>query len=288
MSLGLKDAGFTPIAAYDNASVALDVYNHNLGHHARMADLKDPTDVIRELRARRPDMIAGGPPCQEFSSAGKRCEGDRARLMVVLAEIAVAVGPPWFLLENVDPARHSRAFSAARQVLSQHYGVTLATLDASYCGVPQRRRRFVCIGRRGAPDDFLREALMGGLAQKPMTVRDHVGNTFGTDHYYLHPRFSGRRAIYSIDEPAPTIRTTLRNPPHGYKRHKADSADVNEARALTLGECAALQTFPEGWTWLGTSTQIATMIGNAVPPALATRLGRAILAYERAASAVVP
>ncbi len=288
LSLGLRDAGLALVAAYDSNQAALDVYRENVGHHARKANLARPMEVICEIREHRPDLIAGGPPCQDFSSAGPRCEGERAALMCSFAAIISAVRAPWFLLENVPEAEGSDTFAAAERMFRQaDFGLTKVRLDASYCGVPQRRHRFICIGRQGAPDDFLKEALMSGLAQKPMTVRDHSGTTLGTDHYYLHPRFYDRRAIFSIDEPAPTIRTTQRNLPPRYKRHKADSADPSEARALTLGELAALQTFPEEWIWSGTSSQIATMIGNAVPPAFAAHIGRAILRYERAASGVV-
>jgi DNA (cytosine-5)-methyltransferase 1 len=284
MSLGLRIAGMTPVAAYDAWALALKVYRQNVGDHAWRADLARPSWVIRMLDAVQPDLIAGCPPCQDFSSAGKRIEGARAGLMRSFAEIVAAVRPTWFLLENVPEARRSQAYLASRVMLGQcGYGLTELVLDASLCGVPQRRRRLICIGRLYARDDFLRGALLGGLSQTPTAVRDHFGDGLGIEHFYAHARSYERRAIFSINEPAPTIRTTNRPVPPGYERHKSDSADPSAARALTVAELAAVQTFPVYWRWTGSQTQILRMIGNAVPPALAAYLGRAILAYERQA-----
>jgi DNA (cytosine-5)-methyltransferase 1 len=281
MSLGLRAAGLTPVAAYDAWAPALEVYRRNLGPHAWPADLANPAWVIRMLDALKPDLIAAGPPCQDFSSAGKRIEGARAGLMLSFGHVVAAVRPIWFLLENVPQARESQVYCGLRSMLAGiGYGLTELVLDASFCGVPQSRERLICIGRLNAPHDFLKRALLGGLSATPMTMRDYFRDTLGIEHYYRHPRSYSRRGIFSIDEPAPTVRTTHREPAPGYKRHKNDSADPSQVRALHLAELAAVQTFPKHWRWAGSRTQIVRMIGNAVPPALAAYLGRTILAYE--------
>lgn len=140
------------------------------------------------------------------------------------------------------------------------------------------------VGRLGAADDFLAEILIAGLAAKPMAIRDALGDI--DPHLYFHGRTYERRAVRSIDGPAPTIRGVLRNPPPGYKRHRLDSADPSEVRAPTLDELSLIQGFPTDWIWRGkrcviARTKIVQMIGNAVPPPLAQHVGRAILAYER-------
>lgn len=289
MSQGLKEAGLNPAAAYDSWPAALAVYRDNLGPHARRADLAATTAVVRELKRRRPALIAGGPPCQEFSQAGGRREGERAALTIRFAEIVAAVRPTWFLFENVDRARRSTAFAAARRsFLSAGYGLTEQVLDASRCGAPQRRRRFFCLGRLGAPADFLADRLRAGLAAHPMTIHDYLGDRLGIEHYYRHPRTYDRRAVFSIREPAPTIRGTIRQPTSGRPRHPRDGADPLSVRALTREARSLIQTFPEGWVWSGRPGEIDQMIGNSVPPALAAYLGRAILAWEQAASAAAP
>lgn len=57
----------------------------------------------RSVSEYHPDMIIGGPPCQDFSSAGKRDENNgRGDLTVDYAHIIEKVRPEWFVMENVD------------------------------------------------------------------------------------------------------------------------------------------------------------------------------------------
>ncbi len=97
--------------------------------------------------------------------------------------------------------------SQCKQMLSDAgYGITTRVLDASRCGVPQKRQRFFLVGKLGERDGFLDEALTSNLSNKQMTVRDYLGDTLNTEFYYMHPRSYNRRAVFSIDEPAATIR----------------------------------------------------------------------------------
>jgi hypothetical protein len=104
LSVGLIDAGIIPLAAYDVWKPALEVYRRNIGEHAFEADLRETGALIETISSRAPDIIAGGPPCQEFSSCGKRVEGTRAALTVNFAEVVVAVRPRWVIMENVPRA----------------------------------------------------------------------------------------------------------------------------------------------------------------------------------------
>ena len=73
MSLGFQNAGFDIIAGYDNWAPAVEVYKKNFKHPIYQADLADPR-IIDEIIVAKPDIIIGGPPCQDFSSAGHRNE----------------------------------------------------------------------------------------------------------------------------------------------------------------------------------------------------------------------
>lgn len=72
------------------------------------------------------------------------------------------------------------------------------------------------------------------------------------------------------DRPSVTIRTEFYKPEKG--RYIHPSAD----RAITHFEAALLQGFPREYLWVGSKTQIARQIGNAVPVQLAQAVGRAI------------
>ena len=55
-------------------------------------------------------------------------------------------------------------------------------------------------------DGFILNEVMCGISKDSMTVRNYLGDSLGIEYYYRHPRNYNRRAIFSIDEPAPTVR----------------------------------------------------------------------------------
>ena len=103
LSLGFEKAGMDVVAGFDNWLDALDVYRRNFTHPAIRADLSNVEESVEKIRQFGPDMIIGGPPCQDFSSAGKRNEDNgRGDLTVCYARIISAIKPRWFVMENVE------------------------------------------------------------------------------------------------------------------------------------------------------------------------------------------
>jgi DNA (cytosine-5)-methyltransferase 1 len=136
------------------------------------------------LRAGEATLVAGGPPCQSFSTAGRRQSiGDpRGSLFVPFAEAIAAIQPRFFVMENVrglqsaaikhrplnqrgdDHAtlsRDERPGSALRVILdtfeSLGYQVVKGLVNAADYGVPQTRERLLIIGSRD--DEFPRGAV---------------------------------------------------------------------------------------------------------------------------------
>lgn len=72
----------------------------NISHPIYKKDLSKD-DIIQQLSDMRPDVIMGGPPCQDYSIAGKRELGNRANLTIRFGEIVIAVKPMWVVFENV-------------------------------------------------------------------------------------------------------------------------------------------------------------------------------------------
>ncbi|MFK4826282.1 DNA cytosine methyltransferase, partial [Paenochrobactrum sp. BZR 588] len=64
-----------------------------------------------------PDLICGGPPCQDYSVAGKRIEGENAGLTKAFAMLVCIARPEWFIMENVPQAARSDAWQVARAML---------------------------------------------------------------------------------------------------------------------------------------------------------------------------
>ncbi len=234
MSLGFKRAGFEMIQAYDSWDKAVEVYRRNLGESVWQADLKDVFRIAPTLAALAPDIMIGGPPCQDFSAAGERVEGERAALTRAFAMLVVIVRPRWFVMENVPLAVRSQAWTDARAMLVKSgYGLTEAKLDASYYGVPQRRRRLFVVGRLGEQDGFLESSLAAARSPKPMTIRDMLGDALG-DACFFQPRVSGNRGIWTTDGPAPTIcRSSKRPIPPNYRPHPSDSVLIDAGAFYT-------------------------------------------------------
>ena len=283
MSLGLEQAGFDVVGAFDNWDPAIAIYRENFHHPIFKADLsnEEANDAVKQLQ---PDLIAGGPPCQDYSIAGKRTLGKRANLTIRFAEIVTTVMPTWVIFENVYNIERFKTLPEMKKILSDAgYGLSSMVLDASRCGVPQKRQRFFLVGKLGEKDGFLDSTLRGGLSVKQMTVRDYLGDSLHTQFYYMHPRSYNRRAVFSVDEPASTIRGINRPIPDNYKRHPADKAAIGDGvRALTTRERGLLQTFPANFALPGAKTDVELAIGNAVPPNLAQYVANCIIRWIEA------
>lgn len=285
MSLGFANAGYEVVAAFDNWKAAIQVYRRNFTHSVFEYDLSTITDYSF-LQSFGAECIIGGPPCQDFSHAGKRDEeGGRADLTISFAEIVRALQPQFFVMENVERAVTTKRYKAAMDMLSNAgYGLTLRVLDASYCGVPQKRKRSFLIGGLGERENFLQAYLDAGLSLQPITVRQYFQQELGflpdTEFYYRHPRNYSRRAVYHLDEPSATIRGVNRPIPPNYVQHSLDAAQINNGvRPLTTLERAYIQTFPIDFQFSGTKSDMEQMIGNAVPVRLAEYIANALFHF---------
>ncbi|WP_417915558.1 DNA cytosine methyltransferase [Candidatus Electronema sp. JM] len=285
LSLGFQNAGYDVVAAFDNWEKAVAVYQKNFSHPVFLHDLNDEDSSIRKIEQFHPEMIMGGPPCQDFSSAGKRDTSQgRADLTFKFANIVCAVKPKWFVMENVERIKKSNILSEIiEQLQCAGYGLTSAVLDASFCGVPQARKRFFLIGQLGGRHNALTNIMQKNLSAQPMTVREYLGDSLGVEYYYRHPRNYNRRGIFSIDEPSPTVRGVNRPVPKGYKLNACDPAGVSldTIRPLTTIERSYIQTFPKSFQFSGTQTDLEQMIGNAVPVKLAEFVAKCMTEHIR-------
>ena len=281
MSLGFERAGFDIRAAFDKWGPAIDVYRKNFEHPIFEQDLSDVDVSAKEVLNFKPALIFGGPPCQDFSTAGFQDESrGRAALSVSFAEIVARVKPRWFVMENVATIKNTDAFKTVCSLYRDAgYGLTCKVLDAAYCGVPQTRKRMFIVGGYDEPENFLEDILTSGLSDTPMSIRDYLGDSLGIDHYFRVPTNYSRRGIFSIDEPSMTIRAVDRPIPPGYKGNPNDSAPISEARALTPKERSYIQTFPKEFEFFGGKSDINTMVGNAVPVNLAKYVASALAKY---------
>jgi len=282
MSSGFQNAGFNIDAAFDNWKPAIKVYADNFSHPIFDLDLSTD-EAIQEISKYSPEIIIGGPPCQDFSIAGHNNKNSkRANLTVNFANLITTVMPKWFVMENVYNIEKNSVLPKVKKIYKEAgYGLTSYVLDASYVGVPQARKRFFLIGHIDSEDGFLTDTIQKNLSDKQTTVYEYLKDTLDIEHYYMHPRSYARRAVFSVHEPSSTIRGTNRPIPPNYKRHAADKSDISEnVRPLTTKERSYLQTFPESFKLEGTKAQLEQVIGNAVPVKMAEYIAKCIQEYS--------
>ena len=285
LSLGFQNAGFNIVAAFDNWDEAIDIYQLNFNHPIIKRDLGDTSD-LSDMACFAPDIIIGGPPCQDYSSAGHRDEDlGRAKLTIDYATIITTLRPKYFLMENVPNIQKSEKLTQVLDMFHKSgYGISRMVLDASKCGVPQKRRRYIVVGGLGEQEGFLDDLLLAGQTKRSMTMRDYFGDTLGFQYYFRVPRSSSRRGIFSIDEPSMTIRGVDRPIPPGYHGHPNDPSPLTpDIRILTPEERSWVQTFPRTFQWGKRSkTNLNQAIGNAVPVKLAEYIAKCLRDYINA------
>lgn len=281
LSLGFQNAGYNIVAAFDYWDVALNIYQKNFQHPVYKRDLSDLTD-LSDFEVLHPDIIIGGPPCQDYSTAGHRDETrGRAVLTISYAKIVEHIRPKYFLMENVAVIEKSKTLKVVNGIFKNAgYGLTQLTLDASKCGVPQIRKRYITFGVLGGNDGDAMDNFTRHLSKKSMTMREYFGDSLGFEYYFRVPTSYKRRGIYSIDEPSMTIRGVDRPVPKGYKGHPADPVPITpDIRSLTPKERSWIQTFPKNFIWEGSKTNLNQAIGNAVPVKLGEHIANSIKEY---------
>lgn len=183
--------------------------------------------------------------------------------------------------------------------------------DAASYGVPQRRRRCIMVAAR--TNARLDRFGLAKASMPRRTVRDAIvdlpvlasGQSHPTDPLHrarIHQEIAlARLRVISpdggsrTDLPAELVldcHKTRKGFPDVYGRMKWNDvaptlttgctdvtrgrfAHPEQDRAITLREAARLQSFSDEYSFIGNASQIATQIGNAVPPAMITALARA-------------
>jgi DNA (cytosine-5)-methyltransferase 1 len=106
-----------------------------------------------------PEVVVGGPPCQGFSSAGARKADDQRNSLVgVFARLVAETRPNVFIFENVEGflTASGGAFvtTLLDQLLETGYHIRLAKMNVANYGVPQLRKRVICVGALAGPPDI--------------------------------------------------------------------------------------------------------------------------------------
>src|SRR3989304_6014240 len=175
LSFGLTRAGLEPIGGVDNWEDAARTFEHN---HAplrcliadisklQVSDLIDFFGVLPE----DVDVVVGGPPCQGFSTVGKRDSRDpRNRLWKHYLELVAQIRPAYVVVENVEVLVVMDGGNVCEQIVANFarigYRAKWRLLRSADFGVPQLRKRVIFM------------ASLAGLAEPSFpvpTIDEHV------------------------------------------------------------------------------------------------------------------
>jgi len=168
LSLGLEAAGYRVVLSADRDVEAVETHRHHFGGLALDCDLADAGHVkqIADLvSAAGVELLAGGPPCQPFSKAGRSKIRHRVRhglrdpnderkdLWRSFLEVIHRARPPAVVMENVPDMALDREMFILRTMVHEletlGYTVEERVLDTSRYGVPQFRQRLILVALRG-------------------------------------------------------------------------------------------------------------------------------------------
>lgn len=205
MDIGFEQAGFKVCWTNEINQEIADLHEHGMTsmHWANkgpthpmvrissrksIVDLSAP-EVLRQARPGKIFGVIGGPPCPDFSIAGKQKgrEGDRGKLSRCYVDMILALKPTFFVFENVPglvtTRKHFEYFQELRSILRDGgYLTDYKVLSALNYGIPQDRNRLFMVGFREKD-----------LIQKPPgvpTLVEVYGKQLYEDGWFPFPRES--------------------------------------------------------------------------------------------------
>jgi DNA (cytosine-5)-methyltransferase 1 len=173
LSLGLHNSGWKGVFAIEKSPFAFKTLEYNLIEkkkhfawpkwlpqtpHDINSILKNYSEQLIKLQGKI-DMVTGGPPCQGFSTAGKRNEEDnRNKLIISYIRFIELVKPKVLFFENVrgftlefdKNSTRGKKYSdyVIAKLINLGYSVDAELINFSDYGVPQKRCRFILVGIR--------------------------------------------------------------------------------------------------------------------------------------------
>jgi DNA (cytosine-5)-methyltransferase 1 len=156
LGLGLKKAGINVALAVEIEKDFANTYSLNHNNTKVIAADINSIDLIHEvsfLGFKKIDILAGGPPCQGFSTVGSKISNDpRNSLVFSFLNAAKLLNPDYILFENVSGFKKLYSGFAYETLINQlkkfDYRVVSAILEGADYGLPQRRQRTIVVASK--------------------------------------------------------------------------------------------------------------------------------------------
>lgn len=283
--------------------------NNAIVQEADITELKGK-DVLKSVNLKKGelDLLAGGPPCQAFSVFGKRkgLEDPRGSMVFHYLRMLSDIEPHAFVFENVYgllTIENGEIYKELCEKLANpapglYYEISAHRLNASDYAVPQFRDRIFIIGcKKGSkvsgipkitaekPDlietKYRWRTVGDALLNMPPMGIENLPNHVGRKHSQrIIDRYASmgpgdrdkHTRINKLDLDRPSYTIIVGSDAGGGKGH----IHPVEPREVTPRESARIQTFPDWWSFTGTSRHPIRQVGNAVPTLLGAAVGNAI------------
>lgn len=281
-SLGYQMAGFRELLAIDFDRNAVETFKLNFPEvPIWQQDIKEISgqEILKFCKIKKGelDILDGSPPCQGFSTAGRRKFNDpRNSLFMEFARLLDELQPRVFVMENVAGMVKGAMKQAYLEIIKTlrkcGYRARGEIMNAMWFNVPQSRERVIIIGVR---KDLEIEPSHPKPQGKPMTAQNAIGemeNNWSENKpefqdlkqgKSLYRYSSGTIRIYA-NRPIPTIK----GPGAGGTKGGNVNIHYFKNRYLRLNELKVLSTFPIAFKMAGKPREKIDRIGNSVPPNL--------------------
>jgi DNA (cytosine-5)-methyltransferase 1 len=281
-SLGYSMAGFRELLAVEWDQNAVDTFKINFPevpvYHGDIAKLSvEEVLKMTGLEEGKLDVFDGSPPCQGFSTAGKRNMADsRNQLFREYVRLLRGLKPKVFVMENVSGMVKGKMKLIFAEILQElkasGYKVKAVLMNAMYFNVPQSRERMIFIGVR---DDLGVEPSHPSVASVPATVGDAI---YDIRLDVTDLPFNEDTRTARVMKHLPAGRSDPRHHSHVKLSYNKPSNTLlkdflgyfhfwhpEQWRPLTMKEWARIGSYPDAYTWTDKKNG-CQRIGNSVPP----------------------
>ncbi len=281
----LQRSGYDIVWANDVWPIAVEIYESNLDNSKIQVG-----DISHCESFPSAEFLVGCYPCQSYSQAGSRDWGSKVNYLYrEFDRVLRLVRPKAFVVENVNGMAFGGNYSLLLNQLYRYrlagYRVKWAVLNARDFGVAQHRRRIFLVGVRTSVDfeyHFPKPTHGPGTLLPYVSQKDVIGDLplwpageFNDEPFHWY--YLSRKRRHPWGQPSPCIVANWRHVPlhplsPPLRRIDTDHWEFTRpgrARRLSYKECAALQGFPQSFSWrAGTVKEKFRAVGNAVPPPL--------------------
>jgi DNA (cytosine-5)-methyltransferase 1 len=297
-SLGYKWAGFKELLAIDFDKNAVETFRANFPdvpiweRDIRTVQTNEILELCK-IKVGELDVFDGSPPCQGFSTAGKRqVKDERNDLFKPYANLIKELQPKVFVMENVSgmiKGKMKGKFLEIMKVLKgMNYNVKVKLMNAKYYEVPQSRERLIFIGVR---NDLNVESTFPTPLNKIITVREvlsglinienELSEAFNKTPKYIKPLLEKMKDYETASKYSDGIKYFSHkrngiNKPSRTILKQPDTYHHCENRLLTLSELKILSSFPKDYIFVGDLIKNYNRIGNAVMPKMMYHIAKNI------------